>query len=304
MNVEWIREFTVFARYLNFSRAASMLNMTQPTLSGHIASLEKELGFELVLRGKTLELTSAGRKFYTEAERSLADFDSIVRDCRELAHSFQGSLRFLKPIRPGGFARPLSDLVAAFREHYPGIVAIDLPDPKHTISESIASGNVDLALVFNRDLAGLERGLRDKVGYLALPTDQTETYYLWIDQRNPLAKKDLLELDDLDGCRFMIPSSARYQILENWANAISARYGMTLACVHWPGTYDECARQIADNEVMILTSREMQSPAVATRTDRTVRPIDEDAIQLQPSLVYLLDNKNPALKKFIEYLND
>lgn len=44
MQLEYLNEFVVFSRYLNFSKAAAYLNLAQPTLSTHISSMEKELG--------------------------------------------------------------------------------------------------------------------------------------------------------------------------------------------------------------------------------------------------------------------
>ena len=70
VRVEVLREFIEFAKYQNISAAAKKLFITQPALSNHIASIEKELGLELVRHGKTMELTAAGRAFFEGAARS------------------------------------------------------------------------------------------------------------------------------------------------------------------------------------------------------------------------------------------
>lgn len=51
MNTEWLQEYIVFARHLNFSSAAKTLNMAQPTLSKHMIALEKWVGVPLIERG-------------------------------------------------------------------------------------------------------------------------------------------------------------------------------------------------------------------------------------------------------------
>ena len=51
MNTEWLHEYIVFARHLNFSSAAKALNMAQPTLSKHMIALEKWVGVPLIDRG-------------------------------------------------------------------------------------------------------------------------------------------------------------------------------------------------------------------------------------------------------------
>ena len=65
--MEWnqLQKFMVVAREENFSRAANMLNMTQPSLSQTIKRLEEELGYSLFLReGKKISLNESGRIFY------------------------------------------------------------------------------------------------------------------------------------------------------------------------------------------------------------------------------------------------
>jgi DNA-binding transcriptional LysR family regulator len=56
-----IEAFAALASYLNFSRAANVLNITQPALSKKIAKLEDEMGVSLFIRTKrSVELTPAG----------------------------------------------------------------------------------------------------------------------------------------------------------------------------------------------------------------------------------------------------
>ena len=62
MRIEYLEEFVELARFLSFTEAASRLNMSQPTLSKHINSLERELKVPLFSRnGASLSLTKAGK---------------------------------------------------------------------------------------------------------------------------------------------------------------------------------------------------------------------------------------------------
>ncbi len=64
MNFQELRYFLVLSQELHFIRAAQKLNITQPTLSQAIQSLEKSLGAVLFERGpKQVTLTAQGRKF-------------------------------------------------------------------------------------------------------------------------------------------------------------------------------------------------------------------------------------------------
>ncbi len=70
MNIQEITSFLSICKYGSFCKAAENLYMTQPTVSWHITSLEKELGHRLFLRKrgqKGLTLTEKGELFYPQA---------------------------------------------------------------------------------------------------------------------------------------------------------------------------------------------------------------------------------------------
>ena len=80
MNIEYGREFIELARCLNFTETAGNLNMTQPALSKHVSSFEKEFGIELLDRDrKGLQLTEAGRVLFENASAMVEAYDRAVR---------------------------------------------------------------------------------------------------------------------------------------------------------------------------------------------------------------------------------
>ncbi|HLZ21371.1 MAG TPA: LysR family transcriptional regulator [Ktedonobacterales bacterium] len=73
MTLDQLETFVQVARAHSFSRAAVLLDLAQPTISGRIGGLESEMGARLFERhGHTLELTEAGRALLPYAERMLA----------------------------------------------------------------------------------------------------------------------------------------------------------------------------------------------------------------------------------------
>ena len=88
-----LRAFAALAREGSFSRAAASLYVTQPAVSKHVASLEAELGRQLVVRGRPATML-------TPAGQTLADYvlPGILALC--LLNSI-GMLRDSFPIRRG-----------------------------------------------------------------------------------------------------------------------------------------------------------------------------------------------------------
>lgn len=69
MDIEWLEDFLMLSTTLNFSRAAAMRNLTQPTFSRRIQQLELWLGAALVDRTVfPIALTQEGSEFRRAAE--------------------------------------------------------------------------------------------------------------------------------------------------------------------------------------------------------------------------------------------
>ncbi len=72
MELKQLESFVSVADNLSFSKAAKDLFLTQPTVSAHIATLEKELGARLFERTtKSLKLSELGKAIYPYAARMI-----------------------------------------------------------------------------------------------------------------------------------------------------------------------------------------------------------------------------------------
>ncbi len=75
LDLQKLETFRMVAVTSNFSEAATQLGYTQPTVTFHIQSLERELGVRLLERhrfSKTIAITDIGRRILEYAERLLA----------------------------------------------------------------------------------------------------------------------------------------------------------------------------------------------------------------------------------------
>lgn len=93
MTLDQLETFIAVSRARSFSRAATVLDLAQPTLSGRISTLEREIGANLFhRRGHRLELTDAGRALLPYAERMLALRAEGQRETQRAAHGGLGRL--------------------------------------------------------------------------------------------------------------------------------------------------------------------------------------------------------------------
>lgn len=94
MLLRHLRYFAALAREQHFARAAVACNVSQPTLSGAIATLELKLGTRLVVRRQRfLELTPEGRLVLDGALRLIQEEDALLQGLERLRSGLTGVLR-------------------------------------------------------------------------------------------------------------------------------------------------------------------------------------------------------------------
>ena len=71
MNLKQLEAFVQVSESGSFSKAAKELFLTQPTISAHISSLEKELNVRLFIRNtKEVSLSDDGKDLYRYAKQN------------------------------------------------------------------------------------------------------------------------------------------------------------------------------------------------------------------------------------------
>lgn len=81
MNLKQLEAFVRVANLKSFSKAANQLFLTQPTISAHIASLEKELNTKLFVRNtKDVQMSESGEKLYGYAKQMTEIEECIAKE--------------------------------------------------------------------------------------------------------------------------------------------------------------------------------------------------------------------------------
>lgn len=105
MDIKALEYALAVAEMGSFTRAAEKVYVAQSSLSRKISALEKELNVELFSRsGHGVELTEAGKVFYRDAKRIIADCDILRQEIRReeskanklrLVYSTDGSIPYV-----------------------------------------------------------------------------------------------------------------------------------------------------------------------------------------------------------------
>jgi DNA-binding transcriptional LysR family regulator len=115
-----LRYFIAVAERLNFTHAASDLNIAQQGLSSSIRALEATLGVRLFERStRAVHLTAAGRALLPEARRTVAQAERAVQAAQRAARGEAGELR-IAYVPPSGLGL-VGRVVAAFCARHPDV---------------------------------------------------------------------------------------------------------------------------------------------------------------------------------------
>lgn len=144
MKLSQIRSFVAVAKFGKFSQAAIELELTQPTVSHAIASLENDLGVQLLFRGKKgIELTPAGESILVYCHQILQSIAQIQQQANRYKSLGGGKVR-VSAFR-GASAQLLPQIRACFKQQHPQI-EIEIVEEKDCpqVEQMICDGKADL----------------------------------------------------------------------------------------------------------------------------------------------------------------
>lgn len=180
--------FVALADRLNFREAAESCHVTQPALSAQIAQLESILGVQLFERDKRqVRLTRPGEALLPGARELLARTDALCELARSFGEPLEGPLRLgvIPTVGPYLLPRVLPAVRAAFPELH---LYLREEETKRLLTE-LEDGQLDLLLLaIDVDLGGL-----------ATRPLFSDPFLLAVSKDDPLARRDLVSLDDLHG---------------------------------------------------------------------------------------------------------
>src|SRR3989454_8384168 len=146
MDLRLLEVFCCVAECGSSSRAAQRLHLTQPTISGHIKSLEQQLRTRLFVRlGRRIQLTPAGELLQEHGERILEMRRVMVDGLQRLLSRQEGHLRLGASTIPGEYLLPA--IAGRFHRRRPGIrVTIEIGDTRG-IAQRVEGGEVEIGFV-------------------------------------------------------------------------------------------------------------------------------------------------------------
>jgi LysR family hydrogen peroxide-inducible transcriptional activator len=193
MELQQLRYVAAVARTANFSRAAELCHVSQPSLSQQIKKLEDELGERLFDRMKReAKLTSHGETFLRRAIRILEEVDAVQRDATDAHDLLRGTLTIgvLPTIAP----YLLPEVMAQFTKKYPGLEIV--------VQEDTTARLIKLALDYEIDFVLASQPIQNE--RLEVKGLFSEELLLALPPGHRLTRKRAVAVAELEGEQFIV----------------------------------------------------------------------------------------------------
>lgn len=210
-----LRCFVTVAEELNFRRAATRLNMTQPPLSRQIKLLEDGIGLTLLDRdNRTVRLTPAGAMFRTAAIDLLERAEMATLSARQAERGEAGTVTM--GFVPSAALDFVPRIVATLKRELPAVHFNPVEMMSYEIAEALLSGGLDLGLT--RTVGGSAEIESIRV--------VREPFILALPKGHRLDRAELASGQDLSGIDFIGYSSERGGYLREIHTALFAAIGI------------------------------------------------------------------------------
>jgi len=141
-----LESFCRVADLKSFSKAADDLFLTQPTVSGHILSLEQSLSLRLFDRAsREVRLTKSGEVFQEYASKILSLRKDLLNALSEFSQGIRGELSLGASTIPGEYLLPR--LIGDFKKEHPSfLISLKIADTKEVI-QYVLQDHVEFGII-------------------------------------------------------------------------------------------------------------------------------------------------------------
>ena len=154
-----IEAFLTVARYLNMTRAAEKLYVSQPTLSKTLQRFEKGIGFDVFSRSNQgMALTEQGEALYRSMEILYNNMESAIDRAASLN---EGERKRLRLVLPSAFDEAeafagMRDTIDRYREKYPDVLVEESLCDNVEMRQKIEMGAADLVFAYEFTLENMK----------------------------------------------------------------------------------------------------------------------------------------------------
>lgn len=207
MEIRTLKYFLAVAREENMTRAAELLNVTQPTLSKQLRSLEDELGQKLFTRHSfSIELTEEGLLLRDQAEDLVSMADKISREFMSMDDITGGEIYL--GLAESHLISYIAGAIKQLKETYPGLHYQIVSGDTEQVIDKLNKGILDFAVLAEEP---------DESRYESIVFPEADIWGLIMPADDSLSKKKSVRVNDLIGLPLFCSDQAWANDIPGWA---------------------------------------------------------------------------------------
>lgn len=280
MSILKYRAFLTTIEHNSLTKAAEILGYTQPGISHMISSLERELGFPLLVRAKDgVFPTENARYLQYYMQQIISADEALMETSYQIRGMERGSLRI------GTFYSTsthwLPEIVSNFLSEHPNIV-LSIDEGTHDeMNEWLVQGKVDVAIT-------------------SLPVPESYDFLpLWEDpilavvsKMNPLARKDRVSVRELVKYPFIAPQEGADESINQVMQAEDLIPSIRFRIKGDMGTLSLIGRDLGVSLIPKLV-------IMPIHDDIAILPLDKHHVRTLGICIHSMKHAAPAAKAFI-----
>lgn len=196
MNLHALRLFHVIATTGSVTRAAELLNISQPAITAQVKKFEKELSLTLFKpQGRGIGLTEAGAELLPLAKRLFSVEQQIEQFCRDYRSGSRGHIRLAATYLPSHFLLPA--WLAKYKQRYEDVEMSITTTNSSDALKQLLNMDVDLAIYGglpeeSPDTIQTEELFRDELWFVVSPDHRYANQHISLDEmmREPFVMRE------------------------------------------------------------------------------------------------------------------
>jgi DNA-binding transcriptional LysR family regulator len=281
-----VKSAIALAESLNFSRAARMRHISQPTLTKHISALEDWVGVALFERDRqVVAIKDAGRAFIEEARLSVLHFDRAVQAARVVTQNSETVLNVGRSPYTDPFL--ISTLLSIRLPLFP-LLKVELSSQfSCDLVHDVLAGTMDLAIATEPPLSPM----------LSATKISQSPFYITMCRDDEAAAHEQLSMAALNGREWVLFERRVHPALYDEIIRVAQERRVTPAQIHHVMTAEEAFPFIARGRCLAFLTK--SGALRIARETMTVRPLMEESLLLKTYIAARADNKSKIASEFM-----
>ena len=285
-DTKYLRAAVVLMEELNFSRAATKLNIGQSALSKQIGHLHEQLGYELFVRqGRRITATAAGEVYAAQAKLSLLHAERAVNFSRAINQNSEIMLHVGKSPYTDPYL--ITNVLSLRLPFFPNLSVVLTSELAVELSHDLLNGTLDLAFL---------TGIPETPQISSVSVSRQHFFVVMLDQ-DELAASPAITADQLRVRSCILFDRHVHPYL--YDNLVTRAKPASVAgtSLHHVTTAEEASQFVSRGlGVGVIT----QSGAWRiAREGITIRPLVDEDLVLETKLASRSDNKSRIVSEFV-----